>query len=157
MLFSWRSGVALRVPVGTSRRIRPRVPSTCISAGRARVYELLRKVHGARFAREVQNNSLPRDLRPRSASRSLWTTLMIPCAEILLPASLPHPCSGVLRLEAKMKGAWEDWNRDDDVESSDEGNIICCEKKITNDRIEKLDHRNIDSLWWMLRIIIRLN
>lgn len=53
------------------------------------------------------------------------------CAGILLPASLPHPRSGVL--EAKMKGAWEDGNRDDDVESSDEGKIICRESKITDD------------------------
>ena len=77
------------------------LPRVLVLTARARVYELLRKVHGARFAREVQNNSLPRDLRPRSASRSLWTTLMIPCAGILLPASLPHPRSGVQRARSQ--------------------------------------------------------
>lgn len=108
----------------------------------AREHVLLRKVHGARFAREVQNNSLPHDLRPRSASRSLWSTLMIPCAGTLFP---PPPSRALTRGSCGSKPKWEKRGRIGEEEGTAMMTLshrrtrkkLFAARKITDDRADK--------------------
>lgn len=100
-IHTWRFS-SRRYPLDMKRP--PRVSSTdispppvhvnCACASHATRGLVLRKVGRDEFAREVQNNSLPRDLRPQSASRSLCYTLMIPNEECPIPltiGNLPFP------------------------------------------------------------------
>jgi len=108
--------------------------------------------YGARFAREVQNNSLPHDLWPRSASRSLWTTLMIPCVPESSSPLLSR--SRVLRNQNKRSVGGLGTAMMTLNHQTREKLSVAREKLQMTALKNQIAHRDIDFLWWMHKIRI---
>lgn len=130
------------MPIGTARRIRPRVPYSYYCSPRESMCSYGRFMESGLPARcKTIHYRMTSDPAARVAHYgALWWSRVPAPLSLLRPRALPD--SGVLRLRAKMREAWEDWRRGEGTAMMTLSHQRTREKlfaarKITGDRADK--------------------